>query len=118
MEYLSRVILDVNGLIIEDFKSVAVKEREYHKPVNLMNKTGFMATMPRHLIDVDYVVPATEEPFDWAALKDGRLSLEYPNGSRETFTGVYILKVGEMKADGENETVQSIELGATGVISE
>lgn len=113
MEYLSRVVLDVNGVQIDDFKSATDKEVEVHKQVNLMNKTGFMAVTPRHAVDVEYVVPFSGE-FDWVAVKNGRLTLEYENGKRKTYTGVYVLKIGDEKTDGENETVRTIELGATG----
>ncbi|MCD4675342.1 MAG: hypothetical protein K8S18_05015, partial [Desulfobacula sp.] len=60
---------------------------------------------------VDYVVPKEGE-FGWATVKDGRLSVEFENGQRTTFTGVYVLKIGEAKVDGENELVRTIELGA------
>lgn len=117
-EYVSLVLLDVNGQSIEDFKSVAEKEVEMHKPVNLMNKTGFIKMTPRYAVDVEYVVPETDSEFDWEAVADGRLSIEYMNGKRITFTGVYCIKVGEAKADGENEMTRAIELGATGRVKE
>ena len=40
------------------------------------------------------------------------MTVEYDNGKRVTFTGVYTLKIGEAKIDGENETTKAIELGA------
>ena len=117
-EYVSRVLLDVNGQSIEDFKSVTEKEVVVHKAVNLMNKTGHMKMTPRYAVDVEYVVPETASEFDWEAVSDGRLSIEYMNGKRITFTGVYVLTVGEAKADGENEMIKAIALGATGRVVE
>lgn len=117
-DYVSRVYLDVNGQSIEDFKSVAIKEVEIHKPVNLMNKTGHTKVTQRYGVDVEYVVPEAGSAFDWETVSDGRLSIEYMTGKRTTFTGVYVLKTGEAKADGENEMVQTIELGAEGRINE
>lgn len=110
-EYVNTVTLDVNGQEIEDFKSFTDNERELHKQVNLMNKTGFMKITQRPGCKVDYVVPAEKE-FDWESVKDGRLSVEYEDGKRVTFIGVYTLKIGEAKVDGDNEVVRSIELGA------
>ncbi len=111
-EYVSRVLLEVNGQSIEDFKSATEKEVELHKQVNLMNKTGHMATTPRYQVEVEYVVPETSTEFDWEAVSDGRLTIERMNGERVTFTGVYTLKAGDAKADGENEMVRAITLGA------
>lgn len=118
MEYVSKVLLDVNGQSIEDFKSVEEGEIELHKQVNLMNKTGHTGVTPRYGVNVDYVVPETDSEFDWDTVADGRLSIEKMNGKRTTYTGVYVLKVGAAKADGENEMVKTIELGAEGRIPE
>ena len=109
--YVNRLTLDVNGQQIEDFKGFTDNERELHKPVNLMNTTGFMKTTQRPGCKVDYVVPEEGE-FDWESVKDGRLSVEFENGKRVTFTGVHTLKIGEAKVDGDNEVVRNIDLGA------
>jgi hypothetical protein len=110
-DYLNKVTLEVDGQEVTDFKTFTEKELELAKQVNLMNKTGFMPVTPRYGVNVDYVVPAEGE-FDWESVKDGRLTAEYPNGQRITFTGVRTLKIGEAKVDGENEVVRTIELGA------
>jgi hypothetical protein len=117
-EYVSRVLLDVNGKSIDDFKSATENEVELHKQVNLMNKTGHMKVTPRYGVQVEYVVPETESEFDWEDIADGRLTIEKMNGARVTFTGLYVLKIGEAKADGENEMTRTIDLGAEGRIKE
>ncbi len=116
-EYVNRVVLDVNGTTIEDFKTFTENEIELYKPVNLMNRTGHMKATPRYGCKVDYVVPGENE-FDWTAVAGGRLTVEYDSGQRVTFTGVYILKIGEAKTDGDNETIKTIELGAEERIKE
>jgi hypothetical protein len=118
MEYVSRVKLDVNGKTITDFKAFTKKAVEHFKEVKLMHKTGFMSMVPRYAVTVDYVVPLTDPEIDWSTVKDGRLTVEYDNGKRTTYTGVYILQEGEEKDDGENETAQTIDLGATGMVKE
>lgn len=117
MEYISQATLDVNGMSIEDFKSVTEKEIEYYKEVKLMGKTGFMKATPTYGVTVEYVIPSTGF-FDWSEVVNGRLTVRYENGETVTYTGVYVLKVGEKKVDGDNETTQSIDLGATGRKSE
>lgn len=112
MEYVTRCTLDVNGQSIEDFKSVTEGEIELHKQVNLMNKTGHAAVTARHGVTVDYVVPLDAPEFDWEGVAGGTLSIEFENGKRTTYTGVYVLKIGEQQVDGEDETVRTIELGA------
>ncbi len=118
MDILSSVILEVNGQTIDDFKSVTEGEREYRKPVKLMKKTGFVTVTPNHTVKVDYAVPATGE-FNWAEVQEGRLTLEFENGKRVTYTGVCTLKEGEMKIDGGDDgTIKEIELGAKKRIEE
>jgi hypothetical protein len=118
MEYVSRCTLTANGQSIEDFKTVTENEIEKHKPVRLMNKTGACKVTPRYGTKVDYVVPEDAPEFDWESMSNGTLTIEYENGRRTTYTGVYVAKVGEQKVDGENETVRSIELICVGRVKE
>jgi hypothetical protein len=113
MEYVSRVTLEVNGQSIDDFKTVTEKEFEIHKEIKLMNKTGYAETTPRYGVEVEYVVPKSSPEFDWKSVKDGTLTIDLQNGKRITYTGVYVLKIGNTKYDAENEVVRNIELGAT-----
>lgn len=116
-EYVNKVTLDVNGVEITDFKTFTDNEEELHKEVRLMNKTGFMPVTRRPGCKVDYVVPVENE-FDWSTVTAGRLSVEYPTGKRKTYTGVYVLKIGEEKVDGDNEVIRTIELGAVKKVTE
>ncbi len=118
MEFVSKVTMEVDGKNITDFKTFTENEIEVNKEVRLMNKTGFMPTTQHYGVKVDYVIPATNPEVDWAAVRSGRLSVEFENGKRITYTGVTTLKIGEMKVDGDNETVRTIELGATGKVEE
>ena len=118
MEYVSRVTLDVNGKIITDFKSFTKKSVEYFKEVKLMHKIGFMSKVPFYAMTVEYVVPLSSPEIEWSTVKDGRLTVEDDAGNRTTYTGVYILQEGEVKYDGDNEAVQPIDLGATGMVPE
>lgn len=112
MEYVSKILLEVNGQEITDFKDVAPAEVEVRKGVPLMNKTGHVNVTPRYSLTVGYVVPKDVTPYDWASLEKGTLTIDWENGKRTTYTGVCTLKVGEAKADGENEITQTITLGA------
>jgi len=109
--YVSTIVLAVNGQSISDFKSVTPKAVEHHKAVNLMTKTGFIKKTPRYTVDVEYCVPETGS-FDWSKVTDGTLSITESGGKQIVFTGVYILTVGDVKYDGENEATQTITLGA------
>ncbi len=118
MLYVSQITLDVNGQQIDDFKSVSENEREIRKQINLATTTGYIKTTVRFGCKVEYVIPESAAEFDWDSLESGRLTIEYENGKRTTYTGVYTLKVGETKYDGENEATQQIELGAENRIIE
>jgi hypothetical protein len=118
MEYVSRVLLDINGQGIDDFKSVTEKEVEINKAVNLMNKTGFIGVTPRYGVEVDYVLPESETPFDFGSVKDGRLSIEFMNGKRVTYSGLYVLKIGDLAIDGEKEATKKVTFGAVKRVEE
>ena len=115
-EYVSQVLLEVNGQEITDFKAVTEGEVELAKQVKLMNKTGSMGVLPRYGVEVDYVVPADTPEFDFDGVKNGTLTIDKQNGVRETYTGVRTLKIGSTKYDGDNETVRTITFGAGGKV--
>lgn len=119
MEYVSQVLLTANGKKIDDFKKVTEREVEYYKQVNLMKKTGHVKMTPRYGVTVEYVVPSSGTRVDWKGIKNGTLIVADDDSShRRTYTGVYVLKVGEIVSDGENERVQTIELGAEDRVEE
>lgn len=112
-EYVSRVLLEVNGQAITDFKSVEEEEVEHAKEVNLMNKTGHVNVTPRYKVNLDYIVPKDAEEFDFAAVENGTLTIEKENGKRVQFTGVTRLKIGATSYDGEKEATRKISFMAT-----
>lgn len=118
MEYVNSVTLEVNGKKITNFKKFTDKEQELHKQVKLMGKTGFMGVTPQYGCTVDYVIPSSDPEIDWSTVRDARLTVELENGTRWTYTSVYVLKVGEAAFDDENEVVRTIDLGAARRIEE
>lgn len=117
-EYVSRVFLTINGQEITDFKSVTEKDVELHKQVNLMNTTGVVGVRARYGAEVEYVVPENAEEFDFEEVKDGTLTIEKMNGRRTSYTGVFTLKIGSTKYDGDNEATRTIEFLTTGRVKE
>ena len=111
-EYVSQVLLEINGKSITDFKTVEEKEFELHKTVNLMNTTGHIGVKPRYGVNVEYVVPKDTSEFDFTQVKGGTITIDYQNGTRVKYTGVYILKVGALKHDGDKESTKTIEFSA------
>lgn len=118
MEYISRIRLSINGQSIEDFKSFTEKGSEINKTIKLMNTTGVVPVTQRNEIELEYVVPSSRTPFDFASLRDGTVVVFYENGRVTTFTGVYTTKIGDTKMDGENEVTQTIEFVAMGRVAE
>lgn len=113
-EYVSTVLLEINGKSITDFKAVEEEEVEMAKEVNLMNKTGSVGVTPRYKVNVDYVVPKDSEEFDFSGVKDGTLTIDFGNGRRRQYMGVRTLKIGATAYDGEKEAVRKITFMATG----
>jgi hypothetical protein len=112
MEYVSQVLLEVNGQEITDFKSVTEGEFEVRKTVKLMNKIGVVSVTAQYGLQVEYVVPKDADEFDFEEVADGTLTIDFDNGVRKQYTGVYTLKIGETKYDGENEATRTIDLVA------
>lgn len=112
--YVTRCLLEVNGQSIEDFSSFTETSRDIHIQVNKMNSTGHAKLTERYSCNVTYVVPQEKPEFDWAGLSDGTLTVEYDSGARVTFSGVYVLSIGDATVNGESESTREISLGAEG----
>lgn len=111
-EFVSQVLLEINGQSITDFKSVEEKEYELNKPVNLMNGTGHITAQPRYGVNVEYVVPKDAAEFDFSQVRGGTITIDYLNGTRVKYTGVYVTKIGTLKHNGDNESTKIIEFSA------
>jgi len=116
-KYVGRVFLDVDGLVI-DFKTFTEKGFTARKPVSTMNRTGFVNVTPRYGCEVEYPIPEDEDEFDFEAVENGTLTVEYENGRRTTYTGVCFVESGDVKYDGENEAVRTITFGAAARVKE
>lgn len=110
--YVSRITLEVNGESISDFNSFSDMTKSRHVQVELMNKTGHAAITPRYQCTVDYVVPRDSAEFDWSDVSNGTLTIEYENGNRTTWGGVYTLDEGDTSFDGTSAATRTITLGA------
>ncbi len=111
--YVSQVKLDVgNNKSITDFKSVEENEFEIHKTVPLMGSTGHIKTHPRYGVKLEYVVPSEGIPVDFSTIKGDTIVIDYQNGRRITYSGVYVTKIGSVKYDGDKEATQMIEFSA------
>jgi hypothetical protein len=113
-EYVSKVTLEINGELIEDFDSVEEPESEIFKSVKLMNTTGHTAVTRRYEgLTLDYIIPQDDPEFDFATVADGTLTIDRQNGTRITYGGLYTTKIGKTKYDGDNVAKKSIEFSAT-----
>jgi hypothetical protein len=113
--YVSQVLLEINGKSITDFKAVTEGERELYGTVKLMNTTGHISKQQRPTVRLDYVVPSDTPEFNFSEVKGGTITIDYQNGTRRKYTGVYTTKIGEAKFDGENEVTKTIEFSAKAV---
>lgn len=111
-EYVSQVLLEINSKKITDFSGVEEGEYELHKPVRLMNGKGHISVAPDYKFSLDYIIPKDTPEFDFDQVKDGRVVIDYQNGKRVTYGGVYTTKVGAAKHDGEKESMKTIEFSA------
>jgi len=112
-KYIVKCTLSANGTEITDFKGFAENEIVYRKQINLMNKTGHSVMTPRYGVSLDYVVPSAGDEYDWKAVENGTLVVEYDGGRRVLYSGASTLTVGEAALDMDNELVKKISLGAS-----
>lgn len=110
--YISKVSLEINGELEEDFNAFTEKERVFKKTVNLMNSTGTLKVKARHNFSLEYVVPADKPERDFESIEDGTVTIDYENGKRISFGEVQCLSIGEAKFDGDKEVVKTIEFVA------
>jgi hypothetical protein len=113
-EYISLVTLEVDGKSITDFKTVEEKEYELNKTANLMNHTGHFKVKPRYGVNLEYVIPSDTPAFDFSTVRGGKIVIAYENGTRVSFSGVYVLKIGATKYGEDKEATKTIEFSAKG----
>ncbi len=114
-EYISTVVLEITGQQITDFKAVTEKKITRRKEVPLMGSTGVANVTPRYGVTLEYAIPDNKAPFDFAAVKNGTITITYENsGARIIYTGVCTLEEGEVKYDGDNDAVKTIDFTAGG----
>ena len=117
MEYVARVCLDIDGTEITDFEEVEEKDIELYKSVELMNKTGFAEKLARYGLRVKYCIPLDAPEFDFAGVKNARLTIDRKNGTRISFIGCFPLKIGATLY-GKDEAKKDIDFGAVDRIEE
>ncbi len=117
-EYVSIVILEINGQQIDDFKKVREGEREIRKTIQLARKIGVVRVVRGYPLEVDYLIPLDAPEFDFEAEfedGDGTLTIDYENGTRKVYSGVTLIKVGKTEYPDEEGAYKTIELIATKV---
>jgi hypothetical protein len=118
MKYVSGIDLEVNGQVISDFQKFKETKVERRKAVNLMRKTGYVEVTARYAFDLDYVIPADDERFDFTDVVDGTVTIDMGGGKRRTYTGVFFMSEGDVTYEDGKESMQTMEFGATGRVDQ
>lgn len=111
-EYVAQVLLEINGRKITDFKSVEEGEYEVHKRVKTMSGKGHVTVVPDPSVTVEYIIPLDTPEFDFDTVKNGTLTIDYLNGKRVKYSGVYTEKVGSAKHTGDDASTKTIVFSA------
>lgn len=114
--YVNKCTLEVNGATFEDFSSFTDNSVQKHIMVPLMNKTGYAKMTPRYGFSVEVKYPRTPSGIDLDNVENGTFTVEYDNGSRTLYQGVYTLDTGDKATTGDSETVTTKAYGATNKI--
>lgn len=116
--YVNRISLEVNGSTFEDFESFTDNSVTKAKQVNLMNKTGHALMQPRYGFTVNVKIPHTDPAVDLFNVRAGTCTVEYENGKRTTYGGVYTLETGDGTVDGDTEVTHTVTFGAETKVEE
>lgn len=111
-QYVNRCTLEVNGASFSDFASFTDNNTVVAKTVNLMNKTGFAQMTPRYGFSLEVKKPYSGE-LNLDSIQNGTLTVEFDNGERILYRGVYTLETGDGAMDGETELTYTKVFGAT-----
>lgn len=110
-EYVSRILLEVNGQSFEDFQDFEEGEIELKKQFALMNGTGIHGTQPVITSKLTAVIPKDKPEFDFTQLVDGTITVDYQNGRRKTYPNCHTLRLGRIAHNGNKESTREIEIG-------
>ena len=113
---VSQLTLEVNGATFNDIISFTDNSVQKHIMVPMMSKTGFAKMTPRYGFSVEVTYPRTPSGIDLDNVENGTFTVEYDNGSRTLYQGVYTLDTGDKATTGDSETVTTKAYGATNKI--
>lgn len=111
-EFISQVLLEINGQSITDFKKFTDDSVELNGKVKLMKGKGHFAKNPDYGFSLDYAIPSDTQEFDFTQVRGGTCTIDRENGTRIKFGGVYVLEIGETTYDGDNEAVKTVKFSA------
>lgn len=117
-EYVNTCTLEFNGHSYSDFDSFTKSSVTKAKQVNLMNKTGTSRMTPRYGFSLNHKRSFVGLPFDIDDVWGGTLTVEYPDGRRETYGGVATAETGDGTIDGETEATETKVFIAETFVSE
>ena len=99
-----KVELNVDGVIITDWKSIEENEIEVGKEIELGTGTKYAAVPPKYGFSMEYVPPPTGAvDFKKFIYNSAVVILTYDGGTTATYSGVRLLKKGSGKLDGKTE---------------
>ena len=116
--YVNRIQLEMNGVSFSDFESFTDNSVTVAKAVNLMNSTGHALMKERFGFTVNVKVANVSPSVDLFNIRNGVCTVEYENGARTTYGGVYTLETGDGTIDGETELTHTIVFGAETKVKE
>lgn len=108
MDYITRVSVELNGQVFDDFSAFTENSVTLTKQVNLMRKTGTAKMTPRYGFTLDWVKASIPAGVDPRKIYRKTFTVEEENGNRVTFGGVSVAETGDASVDGENEITQTV----------
>lgn len=109
-KYVSRSFVLRNGTRLPDVKNAGCDEVTYREIVTTMTGSGTFETSKKYTFSFDQVIRKGAQHPDWSSVENEKWTIDFEGGFRVEFSGVSCLSEGEIKSDGEKETVQTIKM--------
>lgn len=111
-KYVSRVVCMRNGARVMNVKNFKKGEVVFREIVKTMDGPDTVDVSPDHTFSIDHVITKATPKIDWSEVENENWSFQLDGGGTMEYSGVALLKEGEMTVDFEKETVVTVSFHA------
>ena len=110
--YVSAAAVIVDGEELVDVKRVREGRRTLRRQFKVMRRRGQTNLTPDFIVELDTTIPEDGPGYDYDAIENKTLTIEYENGVKVIYLNASVLEIGDEEFDAENETIRKVTIGA------